>query len=107
LLIDTPGMRELQLWDSGEGLTDSFSDVEALAARCRFGDCAHTSEPGCAVKAAISEGALDANRLENYRKIQKELEFLNSRQDARAQAVRKERDKKINKAFNRMKPRRG
>jgi len=107
LLIDTPGMRELQLWDAGEGLTDSFSDVEALAAECRFSDCAHTSEPGCAVKVAITEGALDAKRLENYMKIQKELEFLNSRQDARAQANRKERDKKIHKAFNRMKPRRG
>jgi ribosome biogenesis GTPase / thiamine phosphate phosphatase len=107
LLIDTPGMRELQLWDAGEGLTDSFSDVEEFAAQCRFSDCAHTSEPGCAVKAAIESGALNASRFENYQKIQKELEFLNTRQDTRAQAARKERDKKIHKAMNRMKPRRG
>ena len=107
LLIDTPGMRELQLWDASEGLTDSFSDVEELAAECRFGDCAHTSEPGCAVKEAIQAGALDANRFENYKKIQKELEYLNTRQDARAQLAKKERDKKLHKAINRMKPRRG
>lgn len=107
LLIDTPGMRELQLWDAGDGLTDSFSDVEEIASSCRFSDCAHTSEPGCAVKAAISDGALEAKRFENYRKIQKELEFLNSRQDTRAQLAKKERDKKIHKALNRMKPRRG
>ncbi|HKP84488.1 MAG TPA: ribosome small subunit-dependent GTPase A [Blastocatellia bacterium] len=106
LLIDTPGMRELQLWDAGEGLTDSFSDVEELAAECRFSDCAHTSEPGCAVKAATEAGTLDPGRFENYKKIQKELEFLNSRQDTRAQLAKKERDKKVHKAFNRMKPRR-
>lgn len=107
LLIDTPGMRELQLWDVSDGLTDSFSDIEELAAGCRFTDCAHTTEPGCAVKAAITEGAINASRLENYKKIQKERDFLNTRQDTRAQLNKKARDKKIHKALNRMKPRRG
>lgn len=107
LLIDTPGMRELQLWDAGEGLTDSFADVEELAADCRFSDCSHEREPDCAVKAAISAGTISASRLENYKKIQKELEFLQARTDTRLQQSRKERDKKANKAFNRMKPKRG
>lgn len=107
LLIDTPGMRELQLWDAGDGFTDSFSDIEELAAQCRFGDCAHTNEPGCAVKAALADGTIKANRLENYRKIQKERDFLNTRLDTRAQLNKKARDKKIHKAMNRMKPRRG
>jgi ribosome biogenesis GTPase / thiamine phosphate phosphatase len=100
-------MRELQLWEAGEGLTDSFADIKELASACRFSDCGHEREPGCAVKAAIGEGTLAPSRLENYRKIQKELEFLQSRADTRLQQSRKERDKKINKAFNRMKPRRG
>ncbi|HJQ23751.1 MAG TPA: ribosome small subunit-dependent GTPase A [Blastocatellia bacterium] len=107
LLIDTPGMRELQLWDAGEGLTDSFADIEEMAAACRFSDCGHEREPACAVKAAIAEGTLAASRLENYKKIQKELEFLESRTDVRLQQSRKERDKRVHKVFNRLKPKRG
>jgi ribosome biogenesis GTPase / thiamine phosphate phosphatase len=107
LLIDTPGMRELQLWEAGEGLTDSFADIEELASGCRFSDCSHEREPACAVKAAIAEGALAASRFENYKKIQKELEFLEARTDTRLQQSRKERAKRIHKAFNRTKPKRG
>jgi ribosome biogenesis GTPase / thiamine phosphate phosphatase len=107
LLIDTPGMRELQLWEAGDGLTDSFADIEELAVDCRFSDCGHEREPDCAVKAAIANGTLNANRLENYRKIQKELEFLQSRTDTRLQQSRKERFKKLNKEANRIKPKRG
>ncbi|HKQ07460.1 MAG TPA: ribosome small subunit-dependent GTPase A [Blastocatellia bacterium] len=107
LLIDTPGMRELQLWEAGEGLTDSFADIEELAGDCRFSDCSHEREPNCAVKAAIASGTLSASRLENYKKIQKELEFLEARTDVRLQQSRKERDKRIHKTFNRMKPKRG
>jgi ribosome biogenesis GTPase / thiamine phosphate phosphatase len=107
LLIDTPGMRELQLWEAGEGLTDSFADIAELAAKCRFSDCSHEREPDCAVKAAIAEGRLAASRLENYKKIQKELEFLEARTDTRLQQSRKERDKRIHKVFNRVKPKRG
>ena len=68
-LLDTPGMRELQLTDSERGLDDVFSDVVGLAAECRFADCGHQSEPGCAVLAAIECGELDQNRLKRYRKL--------------------------------------
>jgi len=105
LLVDTPGMRELQLWDVGEGLSDSFSDVETLAAQCRFSNCTHTQEPHCAVKEAVESGSLDAKRLENYLKMGKELEYLESRQDSRVQVKRKERDRKIHKEYNKVKRR--
>lgn len=75
LLIDMPGMRELGMLDASDGIDASFSDVEAHAAQCRFTDCTHTSEPGCAVLRAIAEGALDAAHLQHYRKLKKESEF--------------------------------
>ena len=107
LLIDTPGMRELQLWEAADGITDGFADVEEFATQCRFSDCGHEGEPDCAVKAAIAGGELAANRLENYRKIQKELEFLQARTDVRTRQNRKDKVRKITKAFNRTKPKRG
>lgn len=80
VVIDTPGMRELHL-DSAD-LSRSFADIEDLADQCRFGDCSHNGEPGCAVRAAIESGTLSEKRFENYRKLQKELDYegLNSRQ---------------------------
>ncbi len=98
LLIDTPGMRELQLWAADEGLGEAFSDVEDLAADCRFRDCRHETEPGCAVTAAIETGTLDANRLESYRKLQGELEHLNRKTDLNAQLEQKRRWKAIHRA---------
>ena len=80
-LIDTPGMRELQLWSSGEGLQNTFSDISSLSVDCRYDDCRHDSEPGCAVKKAIEGEMLDPARLESYRKLQKEMEYLKSRDD--------------------------
>lgn len=71
-IIDTPGMRELGLWDANEGVAAAFDDIESLSALCRFSDCAHDAEPGCAVKQAIEEGALDAGRLRSYHKLQRE-----------------------------------
>ncbi|HEX8091281.1 MAG TPA: ribosome small subunit-dependent GTPase A [Blastocatellia bacterium] len=106
LLIDTPGMRELRLWDSGEGLTDTFSDIETFARDCYFGDCRHENEPDCAVKAAVAEGMLDAKRLESYKNLQAEKERQRSRQDVKPQLSRKEKTKLINKTFNKTKPRR-
>ncbi|HJQ67693.1 MAG TPA: ribosome small subunit-dependent GTPase A [Blastocatellia bacterium] len=103
LLVDTPGMRELQLWDVGEGLSDSFTDVERLAAECRFSNCTHRQEPDCAVREAIENGSLDPKRLENYLKMGKELEYLESRQDTKTQLKRKERDRKIMKEYNKIK----
>ena len=69
MIIDTPGMRELGMWDVSEGLSDAFADVEPFIGKCRFSDCRHESEPGCAIKAAIASGELDVHRWESYRKL--------------------------------------
>jgi ribosome biogenesis GTPase len=90
-LIDTPGMRELTLWEAEGGLEQAFEDVEALAGECRFGDCAHRTEPGCAVLAAIADGTLDPVRLESFRHLQRELRYLEIRHDARARADERKR----------------
>ena len=92
-LIDTPGMRELQLWDVGEAVKETFDDIEALALECRFSDCRHRDEPRCAVKTAVEEGRLSASRLESYVKLQDELEHLARQQDQRAQIEEKRRGK--------------
>lgn len=73
VIIDNPGMRELQLWDAVDGLQDTFRDIEDLAGQCKFSDCAHQTEPGCAVKKALRDGSLAEVRLESYRKLQREL----------------------------------
>jgi ribosome biogenesis GTPase len=86
LVLDTPGMRELQLWESAEGLGEAFTDVEALAARCRFSDCAHLREPGCAVRDAIRRGELPAERYASYEKLKRELHRLEIRLDKRARS---------------------
>lgn len=78
LIIDTPGLRSLALWDEA-GLERTFEDIDALAAGCRFGDCVHGREPGCAVQAAIAAGTLSAARLENRRKIEREVASLERR----------------------------
>jgi ribosome biogenesis GTPase len=79
MLLDMPGMRELGLIDAGEGLDEAFADVAALATACRFGDCMHEREPGCAVRAALESGALDAARVESWRKLGLELESRGKR----------------------------
>jgi ribosome biogenesis GTPase len=86
LVLDTPGMRELALWDAGGGVDETFSDVAELAARCRFADCAHESEPDCAVRAALDDGTLTADRLESYRKLLRELRHLELKTDGRARS---------------------
>jgi ribosome biogenesis GTPase / thiamine phosphate phosphatase len=83
LLVDTPGLREIQLWSADEGIQEAFADVDELAADCRFNDCAHMREPGCAVQAAIDEGRLPRERLQSYRALQRELRRLAAKQDAR------------------------
>lgn len=97
LLIDTPGLRELTLWDNSDGVSHSFGDVEAFAARCRFRDCRHQSEPGCAVRAALADGRLDPARFENYQKLQRELAHLRCQQDYLAAQQEKNRWKAIAK----------
>ena len=91
VVIDTPGLRELQLWDGDAGLGETFADVESLAAECRFNDCSHTSEPGCAVLAAVASGVLPQERFDSWRKLQKELRAIAVRHDAR---LRKEEVRK-------------
>lgn len=86
LLLDTPGMRELQLWDAADGMDSTFADIAQLAGECRFTDCRHESEPGCAVLAADSDGTLPPGRLAGYRKLLRELRALEIRQDHRAAA---------------------
>ena len=84
LIIDTPGMRELQLWDASEAVRETFDDIEAMAAGCHFSDCRHRDEPRCAVKAAVAEGTLRPDRLESYLKLQDELAELARQQEERA-----------------------
>jgi ribosome biogenesis GTPase len=86
LVLDTPGLRELQLFEGSEGMDEAFEDVASLASECRFSDCAHESEPGCAVAAAIADGTLPPERLESYRKLQRELERVERKRDARLQS---------------------
>lgn len=86
LVLDTPGLRELQLWDAGDGLGTTFGDVEALFDHCRFRDCSHRREPGCAVKRALADGSLDVERWHSYNKLQRELHALELKQDRRARA---------------------
>ena len=83
LLIDTPGMRELQLWTDDEALDRTFDEIDGLAARCRFPDCRHEREPGCAVRAAVKDGALDVRRLESYLKLRRELRFMELKKDVK------------------------
>jgi ribosome biogenesis GTPase len=93
MIIDTPGLRELQLWNAAEGLSETFGDVDELASQCRFTDCQHRNEPGCAVQSALTSGSLDADRLENWRKLQREQEFLLRKMDPEIGATQKKRIK--------------
>ncbi|HYN48535.1 MAG TPA: ribosome small subunit-dependent GTPase A [Candidatus Nanopelagicales bacterium] len=98
LLLDTPGLRELGLWDDGTGLDLAFAEVVAAAAACRFSDCRHEGEPGCAVRAAIDEGALAADRFEGWRKLAKEERFRALEMDAVARRTERKRWAAIGKA---------
>jgi ribosome biogenesis GTPase / thiamine phosphate phosphatase len=91
LLVDTPGLREVQLWGADEGIDQAFADVDDLAANCRFNDCAHKEEPGCAVQEAIDEGRLPRERLQSYRALQRELHRLAVKQDARLRSEEKKK----------------
>ena len=105
LVIDTPGMRELHRWDVADGLAGTFADIDALSAGCRFRDCRHAAEPGCAVQAAVADGRVPRGRLGNYLKLHDELAHLVGKQDERARLERKRRGKIIHRAARRHKPR--
>jgi ribosome biogenesis GTPase len=98
VLIDTPGMREFQLWESA-GLDDTFEEIGQLAESCRFRDCTHQSEPGCAVKRSITDGLMEQERLSSFQKLKREQEYNDRRKDAAAQSELKKRWKRMHKAM--------
>ncbi len=98
MIIDTPGLREAQLWEGEDALANVFEDIEDLALRCRFTDCLHVSEPGCAIKAAVADGRLDAGRFQSYRKLQRELRAVARKSDARLRAGERRKWKQISVA---------
>ncbi len=95
MVVDTPGMRELQLFESKKGLDTAFEDLEQLAEQCRFFDCNHQSEPGCAVREAINDGSIDSERVENYFKLKKELFYNSERQTKSSRVIEKEKWRSI------------
>jgi ribosome biogenesis GTPase len=95
LIMDTPGMRELQIWSVDEGLGTAFEDIKALAEGCHFRDCSHRTEPGCRVRAAVDQGELDAGRLANYFKLCKEAHYIELKRTHSANWVEKDRWKKM------------
>ena len=95
IMIDTPGMREIQMWAGEDGLHGTFHDIEMMAKRCRFSNCGHNAESGCAIRAAIDQGELDLARLESYRKLQKESVYLASREEDSTRLYEKMKFKKI------------
>ena len=97
LIIDTPGMRELQLWEGEGGLENLFDDIEELASQCKFSDCMHKSEPGCAIRRAIKKGDLDEDRYKSYLKMAREIKYFEFRKDHLASIQEKKKWKKINK----------
>jgi ribosome biogenesis GTPase len=99
--IDTPGMRELQLWDASEGIDQAFGEIADLATNCKFRDCKHVNEPGCAVRAAVESGALNAERLESFHKLGREEKFVAAKQDAAVRAEQTKALKQIMKKQNR------
>jgi ribosome biogenesis GTPase len=99
VLIDTPGMRELQLWDTGDAAAGTFDDITALAAGCRFRDCRHQQEPGCAVRGAVAQGELSGDRLASYHKLEAEQQHHLRQQDQRAQIDEKRRTKSATRAL--------
>ncbi|EHJ01274.1 ribosome biogenesis GTPase RsgA [Clostridium sp. DL-VIII] len=105
MIIDTPGMRELAMWDVSEGLDAAFDDIEELAKKCKFKDCAHGKEPGCAVKTALENSELSKERWENYMKIKKEAEFAQRKESKILQAKEKAKFKNISKTQKELKGR--
>jgi ribosome biogenesis GTPase len=102
LLLDTPGLREIQLWGDTAGLSSTFADIETLSQDCRFQNCQHESEPGCAVKDAIEKGKLPQERLDSYHKLQKELQYQSSRENYWKLEARRKKWKMISKMVKKL-----
>ncbi len=100
IIIDTPGLREIQLWSGEEDVQDSFDDIEELAVHCRFRDCNHEAEPNCAVKHALEDGSLDPGRYESFQKLRRESYLQSTKYDKNLQQQKKDREKKSVKQIN-------
>lgn len=105
MVMDTPGMRELQVWGEEEGLKQVFDDIEALTLQCRFKDCRHQTEPGCALQKALTDATLDAGRFKSYLKLKNEFHYLSERQTMKASAVEKKHWKAISQLARNLKKR--
>lgn len=105
LIIDTPGMRELQLWEGDAGITDAFEDIATIAAGCKFSDCTHGEEPDCAIRAALAAGSLTAGRVESYRKLRSEAASFQGRSAARVREEKRRRIKAATRSLRGMKAR--
>ncbi|MBI4660177.1 MAG: ribosome small subunit-dependent GTPase A [Verrucomicrobia bacterium] len=103
VVIDTPGVREFQMWQADQGVRETFSDIDALAGGCRFRDCTHTHETQCAVKEAVTSSVLASDRYENYLKLRRELDHLEEAKSQRAALDRKRQTRVAQRAFNRIK----
>ncbi|PLX19158.1 MAG: ribosome small subunit-dependent GTPase A [Candidatus Muiribacterium halophilum] len=103
MIIDTPGMRELQLWISSENLMSSFPDIEEFAKNCKFSDCTHINEPGCKVVEAVENGILDPDRYDNFIKIREEVNKTNTVRNYKFKSEKKSRDKKLAKEIRKFK----
>ena len=104
MVIDNPGIREISLWEGNEGAPSAFPDIERLAQGCRFSNCSHEHEPGCRVLEAVQQGDISCHRLENFRKMEREMAYLSLRRSKSADRVEKERWKGVAlkiKAINR------
>jgi ribosome biogenesis GTPase len=106
MVIDNPGIREIAFWEVDKGIEAAFPEIEKLGLGCRFTNCSHTHEPGCRVLGAVDEGEISRDRLENYRKMNRELEYLSDRQNKSADRVEKERWKEVALKIKAMKKRR-
>ncbi len=95
LIIDTPGMRELQLWEGSDGVAETFQDIEKFIGQCKFSDCKHDTEPGCAIKTAINNGEIDEDRYNSYLKLQREVSYFERRQNNKAALAEKKKWKKL------------
>lgn len=101
IVIDTPGMREIQFWDAGEGISNTFEDILDLAQECKFRDCSHREEPGCAVQKALADGGLSLERFNSYLKQQKEIRYMEMKQTMSPNALEKAKWKNIFKEAKR------
>lgn len=107
LLIDTPGMREIQLWDADLGVAEAFEEITEFAQNCRFRDCQHLQEPGCAVRQAVENGDIKKERYANFQKMQEELQQLKQKQELHSRLEKKRQDKILHRAIKNMKKIRG